>query len=96
MFQISFPSCLKHLQIELFDVVFFLYRTMLIPKVPCASLQLFILLGKYHIHVKKWAKAKPNFEHFMKEIKQYGNSLDKIKNKKARKTYEAFCTLNLL
>jgi len=30
------------------------------------------------------------------EIKQYSNSLDKIKNKKARKTYEAFCNFNLL
>jgi len=46
--------------------------------------------------VKKWAKAKPSFEHFMKEIKQYGNSLAKTKNKKARKTYEAFCNFNLL
>ncbi len=55
-----------------------------------------ILLGKYHIHVKKWTKAKPNFEHFIKEIKQYGTSLDKIKNKKARKTYEAFCYFKLL
>ncbi len=44
-----------------------------------------ILLGKYHIHVKKWTKAKPNFEHFIKEIKQYGTTLDKIKNKKSKK-----------
>jgi len=29
----------------------------------------------------------------MKEIKLYGNSLDKIKNKKARKTYEVFIGL---
>ncbi len=46
------------------------------------------LLGIYHI--------KPNFEHFIKEIKQYGTTLDKIKNKKARKTYEAFCYFKLL
>jgi len=45
---------------------------------------------------EKWAKAKPSFEHFIKEIKQYGNSLDTIKNKKARKTYmKAFCNFNL-
>jgi len=62
----------------------------------CFLIQLYILLGKYHIHVKKWAKAKPSFEHFMKEIKLYGNSLDKIKNKKARKTYEVFCNFKLL
>ncbi len=28
--------------------------------------QLIILLGKYHIHAKKWAKAKPKCEHFLK------------------------------
>jgi len=35
---------------------------------------------------KKLTKAKPSFEHFLK-IKEYGTTLDKIKNKKARKTY---------
>jgi len=38
-------------------------------------------------------KDKPSFEHFMTEIKKYGNSLDKTKNKIARKTYDAFGTL---
>ncbi len=45
---------------------------------------------------KIYTIAKPNFEHFIKEIKQYGTTLDKIKNKKARKTYEAFCSFKLL
>ncbi len=45
------------------------------------------LLGKYPI--------KPNFEHFIKEIQQYGTTLDKSKNKKTRKTYEAFCYFKL-
>ncbi len=44
--------------------------------------------------MKKWTKAKPNFEHFIKEIKQYGTTFDKIKNKKARKTTKLFVTLN--
>ncbi len=39
---------------------------------------------KNHIHAKKWTKAKPNFEHFIKEIKQYGTTLDKIKDKKSK------------
>ncbi len=43
--------------------------------------------------MKKLTKAKPNFEHFIKEIKQYGTTLDTIKNKKARKTYEDAPTL---
>lgn len=37
-------------------------------------IQLFILLGKYHIYVKKWAKSKPNYRNFIKEIKLYGTT----------------------
>ncbi len=58
--------------------------------------QLIILLGKYHIHAKKWAKAKPKCEHFLKEIKQYGITLQNIRNRKAKKTYEALCQFNLV
>jgi len=56
----------------------------------------FHITWKISHSVKKWAKAKPSFEHFMKEIKLYGNSLNTIKNKKARKTYEVFCNFKLL
>ncbi len=35
------------------------------------------------------AKAKPKCEHFLKEIKQYGITLHNIRNRKAKKTYEA-------
>ncbi len=59
-------------------------------------LQLIIVLDKYPIHVKKWAKAHPNCEHFIKEIKQYGITLHNIKNRKAKKTYEALCQFNLV
>jgi len=62
-----FETCLR---IELFDVVFFFVQDNVDSKsTMCFLIQLFILLGKYHIHVKKWVKAKPSFEHFMKEIK---------------------------
>ncbi len=30
--------------------------------------QLIILLGKYHIHAKKWAKAKPKLNIFLKKL----------------------------
>ncbi len=33
--------------------------------------QLIILLGKYHIHVKKWAQTKPKCEHFIKALCQF-------------------------
>ncbi len=48
---------------------------------------LIILLGKDHIHVKKQAKVKPDCEHFLKEIKQYG-TVHIIRNRKAKKTNE--------
>jgi len=32
-------------------------------------IQLFILLGRYHIHKKKWAQGKPNFPHFINDFK---------------------------
>lgn len=48
--------------------------------------QLIIFIKKYHIHVKKkWAKAKANCEHFIKEIKQYGTTLHNIRNKNKQK-----------
>lgn len=85
------------IQIDLYDVVFFFVQDIVDSKSKMFFLiQLFILLGKYHIHVKRWTKAKPNFEQYLKEIKQYGITLDKIKNKKARKTHEILCYFKLL
>ncbi len=43
---------------------------------------------------QKWTKAKPNFEHFIKEIKQYATTLDQIKNKKQERQMKLFVTLN--
>jgi len=45
------------MQIDLSDVIFF-------RKVLKKFIQLFILLGKYHIHVTK--RAKHNCEHYIK------------------------------
>uniref|UniRef100_A0A8C1Z089 Reverse transcriptase domain-containing protein n=1 Tax=Cyprinus carpio TaxID=7962 RepID=A0A8C1Z089_CYPCA len=33
--------------------------------------QLFLVLGKFHIHKMKWAESKPNFKHLLAELKQY-------------------------
>ncbi len=49
-------------------------------------IHLFILLGKFHIHKKKWAQCKPNVAHFMNDFKLYVNLLEQTKNKKALKT----------
>ncbi len=48
--------------------------------------QLIILLEKLNVHVKKWAKVKPNCKTFIKGIKQYGTTLHNIRNTKAKKT----------
>ncbi len=46
---------------------------------------------KISLSCEKLTKAKPNFEHFIKEIKQYDTTLHKMKKKKTpRKTYESF------
>ncbi len=85
------------IHIGMYDVIFFFVQDTIDSRSTIFFLtQLIILLGKYHIHVKKWAKAKPKCEHFLKEIKQYGITLQNIKNRKAKKTYEALCQFNLV
>ncbi len=71
LFWVDVPNFISRIfgtiiHIGMYDVIFFFVLT-----------QLIILLGKYHIHAKKWAKAKPKCEHFLKEIKQYGITLIK-------------------
>ncbi len=54
----------------MYDVIFVFVQDTIDSKITIYfPTQLIILLGKYHIHVKKWAKAKPNCEHYTKEIK---------------------------
>ncbi len=84
------------IHIGMYDVIFFVQDTIDSRSKKKILTQLIILLGKYHIHVKKWAKAKPKCEHFLKEIKQYVMTLQNIRNRKAKKTYEALCQFNLV
>jgi len=62
MFQISFLNCLKHVyELSFLMYFFFVVQDNVDSKsTMCFLIQLFILLGKYHIHVKKWVKAKPS------------------------------------
>lgn len=48
--------------------------------------QLYILIGKYHLHKMKWANEKPNFNKFLADINLYISTINSIKNKKAEKT----------
>ncbi len=57
------------IHIGMYDVIFFIQDTIDSRSTIYFLTQLIILLGKYHIHAKKWAKAKPKCEHFLKEIK---------------------------
>jgi len=42
------------------------------------SINIIVLLAKYHIHCKKWRGSKPSFSCFVKEFKMYYSSLCKI------------------
>ncbi len=73
---------------------FCLYKIPLILEVQFFFLtQLIILLGKYHIHAKKWAKAKPKCEHFLKEIKQYGITLQILETEKRKRPMKHYVSL---
>ncbi len=61
--------------------------------------QLIILLEKKnHIHVHKRAKAKLDWEHFIKEIKYYGTTPHNITNRKSGKMIKRLelCHFNLV
>jgi len=49
----------------------------------CNIVNLFTLLGKFHIHKAKFSKAKPCFTFFQMETDIYFESLIRVKNKKA-------------
>ena len=49
-------------------------------------IQLLLILGKYHIHKKKWTNSKPNIIHFSKELHLYSTTIEGLNNKKAKKT----------
>ena len=52
--------------------------------------QYLIIMGKYHLHKKRWSDYKSNFTHFLREFKDYGASLKNTKNKKAKRTLEFY------
>lgn len=57
---------------------------------------LFILLGKFHIHKAKFLNYKPSFNLMLVEIKDYFEMLDKIENKDACKTLSIAKQLNFV
>uniref|UniRef100_A0A3B3RJW6 Reverse transcriptase zinc-binding domain-containing protein n=1 Tax=Paramormyrops kingsleyae TaxID=1676925 RepID=A0A3B3RJW6_9TELE len=83
------------IEICIFDVLFYTESE----RLNCKEqhiIHLFILLGKFHIHKKKWARCKPNFSHFINDFKLYVNLLEQTKNKKALKTCNALKLLKFM
>ncbi len=54
-------------------------------------IQLLVIMGKFHIHKMKWSGGKPNVFYFINEFKQYCNTADKCKAKKALRTSNIIC-----
>ena len=48
--------------------------------------QMVIMLGKFHIHKRKWTNSKPNVDVFLLELHQYADTIKDCKNKKAIRT----------
>jgi len=83
------------MEICVFDVLFYTQRDNL----ECKEqhiIQLFILLGKYHIHKKKWAQGKHNLKSFIKCGKFDVHLLEQTTNKKAMKTCNALKILDCM
>jgi len=91
MFQISFSKlfenmhtnwavwCCIYLFILFFSSSFFVQDNVDSKSMMCFLIQLFILLGKNHIHVEKGARAKPSFEHYIKQrLKQTVHTPDQL------------------
>lgn len=58
-------------------------------------IDLFLLLGKFYIHQVKWSNSEPNFVHFQTAFKIYLESIQFVKNKKARKTVSLLNEFNI-
>jgi len=54
----------------------------------CNIVNLFVLLGNFHIHKAKFSKSKPCFNFFQIETDIYFESLKWVKNKKAMSATE--------
>ncbi len=57
--------------------------------------QLILMLGKFHIHKKKWTDANPNADLFVLELQQYVATIKDCKNKKAVRTNRVLQSLNI-
>ena len=71
--------------LDLKDIVFF-YRNDVVDRERRFILNLFILLGKYHIHECKWLEKAPRIEQFKTDLSFYMDSLEGLHNSKAAKT----------
>ena len=71
--------------LDLKDIVFF-YRNDVVDRERRFLLNLFILLGKYHIHKCKWLEKAPRVEQFKTDLSFYMDSLEGLHNSKAAKT----------
>jgi len=52
-------------------------------------IDMFLLLGKFHIPQSKWTNSKPNFDHFKTAFKMYFESV-KLKKKKIEKPKDLY------
>lgn len=59
----------------------------------CNIVNLFILLGKFHIHKAKFSKSRPCFKFFQIETDIYFESLKLVKNKKAMSVIDIYSKL---
>ena len=59
------------------------------------TINIIILLAKYHIHCAKWRNTKPSFPAFINDFKLFFSSLKKLKNKYAKKLCLDFARLLL-
>ncbi len=57
--------------------------------------RLILMLGKFHIHKKKWTNSKPNTDVFLLELQQYAATIKDCKNKKAIRTSKVLDKFNL-
>ncbi len=48
-------------------------------------INLIIMFGKYHMHIRKWSNNNPNVTLFKIELKHYIEALKYLRNKKAKR-----------
>ncbi len=61
-------------------------------------IQLLVIMGKFHIHKMKWSvkfKVSQKKMYFINEFKQYCNTVDKCKAKKALRTSNIICKFEI-